>query len=224
VRVIGEQFAATKPRPDRPSSGHLSFGQNVDVCFDGFREGPVEVTVTGPAGYTAHGVLHRLPAKYCSQGCLSYDWVPAIDASWPLGRYTISAVSGNLKSSATFEVVAPTEAGLRVLGPSTDPGHNQAPAHSYAKVFLAGFQHTRTVRLVVYRLMDMAGRAAFFSSAEVQIPTSGNTVIHLPTGRPDPNTTYIVTVQAADALLEAAFNVGPAFSVPGLVVGELPRQ
>jgi hypothetical protein len=48
-------------------------------------------------------------------------------------------------------VVSPKEAGLRVVGPSTDPGHDEVAADSYANVFLTGFTGRKNVRMVIYK-------------------------------------------------------------------------
>ena len=232
VRMIPEPFYVVGGRAgdEKIVAGRATFGQAVDICFDGFRQGPVDVDVDGPGGFTLHGTLPRLRRDCSGSECGSYDWIPAIDDSWPLGRYSVSGRSGRAHASVTFRVVAPRETGLRVLGPSTDPGHNQITAGTRAKVFLAGFKHVKTVRLVTYRMGQASGLATFFNSTQVQIPPTGNAVLLLPTGRARGETTFIITVQSGEETLAAPLSLTkppssglPPFDDLGVVVGELPK-
>jgi hypothetical protein len=233
VRVLAEPFPATATRPGDPpfGNGRVTFGQPVDICFNGYGHGPISVSVSGPSGFKTSGVLHRLAVQDCGGSeCAAYDWIPAIDDSWPVGRYTVVGRSGPVHAKATFSVITPTETGLRILGPSTDPGHNEIAADSTAELFLVGFRHTRSVRLVVYRLSQPAsGSALFFSTASVPIPASGNTTVYLSTGHLTSETTFVVTTRSGNVTLFAPLNITPPssdantpLSDASLVVGALP--
>ncbi|MDQ6807686.1 MAG: hypothetical protein M3065_22670 [Actinomycetota bacterium] len=227
VRFRPEPFYSNpgRPRDLKIVPGVASFGEPADICFNGFGQGPVHVDVLGPNGYRIAGVLSRLPGRdHYSIGWQPYDWVPAFDSSWPLGRYTLSATAGSQHASTSFSLIQPVETGLRVLGPSTDPGHNTMPPDSFAQVFLAGFPGSRAVRLVTYRQGPRAGPASYFSSAEVPMPPTGETIVPIRTGHPDPNTTFIVTTRSAGVTLFGAFNVLGSSSDASIVVGPLPTQ
>src|SRR5207248_2739337 len=187
VRVFVQPFAvlpvesSTAPIDDK----HATFGQGVDVCFNDFGQGPVRVVVKGPNGRTRTGVLHRLlPSDHNSGGWLAYDWLPDLDSSWRIGRYSIYAQAGPRRANASFVLIPAATSGLRVVGPSTDPGNNQVPPNSFAKIFLTGM-HARTAQLVIYRAKSWGTPAAYFSSANVAIPPSGNGVVKLRTGTPN---------------------------------------
>jgi hypothetical protein len=229
VNLYGQPFPAEPPRPSDQvvSRSRITFDQSVDVCFHSFGRGPVDVTVSGPHAYSITGVLARLPQKDAFEGSewTSYDWVPAIEPSWPLGRYTISALSGSRKASTSFTLIAPTEPGLRILGPSTDPGHNEVAPNSLARVFLVGFRNMSRVLVSIYRLPDMSGAAQYFSSAELSLPPSGNTTFNLATGAGGgASSTFIVTARDGSATLFAPLSVFKPYSDPSLIVGALPRQ
>jgi hypothetical protein len=204
--------------------GRLTYGQAVDVCFNDLGPGPVAVSLDGP-GYHEAGVLPRLPPsdRYGSEWT-AYDWVPVVTPSWPLGRYTVSAQAAGNRVSTSFQLVAPWEAGLRIVGPSTDPGHNEVAPNSRAEVFLVGFHHERTVRVTVYRLQGMAGEAQFFSSADIPMPSSGNAMFSLPTGKPGPQSTFVVTAKSGSNTLYAPVSIFPPYSAPNLIVGSLPSR
>ncbi len=228
VTIYAQPFPAEPPRAsDQATTNNIrvTFDQSVDVCFNRFGRGPVEVTMSGPKKYSLTGMLARLPRRDRHQSeWEGYDWVPAIEPTWPLGRYTISARSGPRYAAASFTLVAPTEPGLRILGPSTDPGHNEIAPHSLAKVFLVGFQNRRRVRIVIYRLSGMAGIAKYFSSTEVSLPESGNTTFNIMTGAVSGgDSAFIVTARDGDVTLYAPLSVVEPYSDPSLVVGPLPH-
>ena len=230
VRVLAEPFASEPSHaPLTMSPGIVTYGQPVDICFDGAGRGPLPVVVHGPDGFLRSGVFAPLPASYRNGSeWLSFDWVPAIEPSWPLGLYTITARAGAIHLRHTFTLVPPSEPGIRVFGPSTDWGHNSVAADSHAKLFLTGFQHRGSVRLVVYHMSGIAGHARFFSTATVPIPSSGNSMIEIPTGpaavREGEESTFIVTTRMHGATLSAAFTiVNEERPMPGLAVGSLPR-
>jgi hypothetical protein len=208
--------------------GITTYGQPVDVCFDGMGRGPISVTMSGPHGFTMSGVLPPLPATssyHYKNEWSSFDWIPAIEPSWPQGSYVITARAGALSRSHTLTLVSPQGPGLRVLGPSTDPGHNSVPPNSHAKLFLTGFKGRSTVKLATYRMTGFGPHARFFSAASVPIPASGNTLVEIPTGpdkaREGSEPTFIIT--ARSRVLFAPFSVVKEQTAqPNLVVGSLP--
>jgi hypothetical protein len=230
VRVLVENF----PSQEWAGSGFndkgiATYGQPIDVCFDGMGRGPVSVTVNGPHGFTMSGALPRLPATseyHYQDEWTSFDWVPAIKPSWPLGRYVITARTDSISRSHTLTLVPPHGAGLRVLGPSTDPGHNSVPPNSHATLFLTGFKGSRSVKLVTYRTTNFGPHAQFFSTAKVPIPDSGNTVVEIPTGpeksREGSETTFIITARSRGRSLFAPFSISNVGTWPNLIVGALP--
>lgn len=211
VRVLVEPFPGESEGFNE--KGIATFGQPVDVCFDGMGRGPISVTVSGPNGFETSGELPPLPSTreyHYGDEWTSFDWVPAIEPSWPLGRYVITARSGSLRRSHTLTLVPPRVAGLRLLGPSTDPGHNSAPPNSYAKLYLTGFKGNSTVELTAYRMAESSGpHARFFGAASVLIPPSGNTVIEIPTGPGEGSggPTFIITTRNQGRTLFAPFTV-----------------
>lgn len=226
VRVFAQPFASNPGRSTNlnTDSGRVTFGQAVDICFNSLGRGPIDVSVNGPGGFATAGVLPQLPASFRNGAEWgSYDWVPSIEPSWPLGHYTILARSGSIRVSQSFVLVLPKETGLRVLGPSTDPGHNSVPPNSHAKLFLTGFRGSHSISLTTYRMTGFAGDARYFSTAHVPVPASGNTVLEIPTGPVTGNElTYIVTTPSAGVTLFAPFSLVREASVPGLIVGALP--
>jgi hypothetical protein len=225
VSFSAAPFSVTPARPGTNSSSQrATIGQAVDICFNGFGRGPVHVVVNGPSGRTMSGDLARWAPKDASNGAWpGYDWVPVIDESWPLGRYVVMAQSPDGRASTTFVLAAPTQPGVRVVGPSTDPGHNEVASNSLAKIFLVGFRGKRSVRLVIYKTKGFGPGAAYFSSAEVPMSPSGNAVVMLPTGRASGNATFIATAMSGGETLSAAFSVTKPFEGPGSVVGALPQ-
>jgi hypothetical protein len=171
------------------------------------------------------GVLPRLAASYRSNNeWTSFDWVPAIEPSWPLGKYVITARAGSITRSHTLTLVSPYGPGLRVLGPSTDRGHNSVPPNSRATLFLTGFKGNSTVKLATYRTIGFDPHAQFFSAAKVPIPSSGNTVVEIPTG-PDKkgsDPTFIITAHAGGRTLFAPFSIFDEQNWTNLIVGHLP--
>jgi hypothetical protein len=210
--------------------GVATYGQPVDVCFDGMGRGPISVSVNGPHGFTRSGLLPALPASpsyHYKDEWTSFDWVPAIESSWPLGKYVITARAGSISRNHPLTLVAPAEPGLRVLGPSTDPGNNAVPPDSQAKLFLTGFKGTGTVELLTYRTTGFAPHARFFSTAAVPVPASGNTMVEIPTGSPKSGQgaepTFIITTRARGRTLFAPFSVFKTQKWPNMVVGALPE-
>lgn len=230
VRVLAESFASEPSHPPlNYSRGIVTYGQPVDICFNGVGRGPISVTVHGPDGFVRSGVFAPLPASsHYGSEWEAFDWVAAIEPSWPLGPYTVTARAGAIHLHHTFTLVPPSEPGIRVLGPSTDSGHNSVAPNSRAKLFLTGFQHRNSLRLVVYRMAGMAGEARFFSTATVSIPSSGNTMIEIPTGPAavgeGDESTFIITARMHGATLSAAFTVmNEVRPMAGLAVGSLPH-
>jgi len=205
-------------------SGRVSFGQSADVCFNGLGLGSARVSVTGPRGFHEVGTLDRHTPDECPNGeCVDgWDWVPAVDESWPVGLYHVSARSSHAQASTSFQVVPPTTPGIRVLGPSTDPGHNEVAPNTEARVFLTGFRSAKSIRLVVYRLEGLAGKAGFFSAANVPLPSTGRTVVMLPTGDPAPNTIYLLTVKYEGVVYFAPFAIAQPYTSPSIIIGPLP--
>ena len=227
VTIYPWPFAAETVRPGNEAWNHsrITYGQGVDVCFNSLGPGPVDVSVDGPGHHHEAGVLPRLPPSYrYGSEWTAYDWVPVVNPSWPLGRYTISARAAGNQVSTSFQLIAPWETGLRIVGPSTDPGHNEVAPNSRAEVFLVGFRHVHTVRITVYRLQGMAGQARFFSSANIPMPSSGNVLFSLPTGKSGPETTFVVTAKSGSNTLYAPVSIFPPYSAPNLVVGTLPSR
>jgi hypothetical protein len=231
VRVFVEPFPSDSSRISLNENGVATYGQPVDVCFNSMGRGPLSVTMRGPDGFAMSGVLPALPAnssyRYGTEWT-PFDWVPAIEPSWPLGAYTITARAGTLTRSHTLTLVTPHEPGIRVLGPSTDPGHNSVSGNSRAKLFLTGFQGARTVNLLAYRTTGFGPHAKFFSSANVPIPASGNSVTEIPTGPADPREgheqTFIIITHAGGRTLLAPFSIAKEETpFPNLIVGSLPR-
>jgi hypothetical protein len=212
--------------------GIATYGQPVDVCFDAMGRGPISVTVIGPHGFSMSGVLPPLPATssyHYKNEWASFDWIPAIEPSWPQGNYVITARAGSLSRSHTLTLVSPEGPGLRVLGPSTDPGHNNVPPHSHAKLFLTGFKGQSTVELVVYRTAGFGPHARFFSATSVPIPASGNMVVEIPTGsgaaREGHEPTFIITTRSRGRTLFAPLSVAEEQTTwPNLAVGSLPTS
>lgn len=229
VAVVAQPFWSLPFRPadERLHNDRITFGQPVDVCFVGFGRGPVEVSVDEAGRRQVDGVLPRLPrSERYSDGWANFDWVPAIDDSWPLGRYTISARSGSVHATTSVNVIAPAESGLRVLGPSTDPGNNAVAPNARATVFLAGFKGVASTQLVVYRSgpTDTVETARFFSAASVPIPPSGNAVVTMATGRPDPRVTFVAVARYGRYTLSGLFNVDGSRIRPSTVIGPLPSR
>lgn len=228
VRVLAEPFPVQVGSTSEGfnDEGIVTYGQPVDVCFDGMGRGPVSVTLTGPHGFNMSGVLPPLPATrsyHYRNEWTSFDWVPAIEPSWPLGRYVITARNGSLSRSHSLTLVPPREPGLRVLGQSTDPGHNSVPPNSKATLFLTGFKGSNAVRLAVYRLTSSSEQAQFFSSAEVAVPPSGNTVVQIPTGPAPagPEPIFIITARSRGRTLYAPFSLFKEEKWPNETVGSL---
>jgi len=227
VRVLAQPFLSEPGRSANlnPNSGSVTFGQAVDVCFNGMGGGPVSVSVHGPDGFAMGGVLPRLPASLRNGSeWLAQDWVPAIEPSWPLGRYAVSARSGAVGANSSFTVVPARETGVRVLGPSTDPGHNAVSPDSHATVFLTGFRKVHSLTLTTYYQEGIAGHGRFFSSARVPIPPSGNTMLQIPTGpKSTREPTFIITARSQGVTLLAPFVLESVSNGPGLIVGALPQ-
>ncbi len=229
VRVLVEPFPseAESIAEGFNDKGIATYGQPVDVCFDGMGRGPISVTVRGPRGFTMSGTLPPLPATssyHYNNEWTSFDWVPAIAPSWPLGKYLITAHTGTISRSHTLTVVPPRAPGLRVLGPSTDPGHNSVQPNSHAKLFLTGFHGGGTVELAAYRTTGYSPHLHFFGAAKVPIPASGNTVVEIPTGREEGRgqPTFLITVRSHGRILFAPFSVFKERAWPNLIVGSLP--
>lgn len=232
VRVLVDPFpGATESMAEGYNDkGIATYGQPVNVCFDAMGRGPISVTMIGPHGFAMSGVLPPLPATssyHYKNEWTSFDWIPAIEPSWPQGSYVITARAGTLSRSSTLTLVSPQGPGLRVLGPSTDPGHNNVPPNSHAKLFLTGFKANSAVNLVVYRTTDFGSHARFFSATSVPIPASGNTVVEIPTGpdtaREGHEPTFIITTRSRGRTLFAPFSVAKEQTAwPNLVVGSLP--
>jgi hypothetical protein len=232
VRVLVEPFPGESESTAEGfnDKGIATYGQPVDVCFDGMGRGPISVTVIGPHGFTMSGVLPPLPATssyHYKNEWSSFDWVPAIEPSWPQGGYVITARAGTLSRSHTLTLVPPQGPGLRVLGPSTDPGHNSVPPNSHAKLFLTGFKGSSKVKLAAYRTAGFTEDAHFFGAATVPIPASGNVVVEIPTApekaREGSEPTFIITTRSRGRTLFAPFSVAKEQTAwPNLVVGSLP--
>lgn len=228
VRVLVEPFPGQSEGFNE--KGIATYGQPVNVCFDGMGRGPVSVTVSGPDGFEMSGKLPRLPSTpeyHYGDEWTSFDWVPAIEPSWPEGRYLITAHTSELSRSHALTLVPPSGPGLRVLGPSTDPGHNSVPANSHVKLYLTGFRGDSAVKLVAYRTVGLEPHAHFFSAASVPIPVSGSTVVEIPTGsvegRDGYEPTFIITARVRGKTLTAPFSiVKKELTYPSLVVGSLP--
>jgi hypothetical protein len=229
VRVLVEPFSAEGEFIGKGNDqGIATYGQPVDVCFDGLGRGPVSVIMSGPDGFEMSGVLPPLPAtpsNHYHHEWTSFDWVPAIEPSWPLGEYVITARRGKLSRCHTLTLIPPRGPGLRVLGPSTDWGHNSVPPGSFAKLYLTGFEGNSEVALDAYRMTGFGPHAHFFSAASVPVPASGNTVIDIPTGpveghREGP--TFIITTRYHGQAPFAAFTVRKERKWPGQIVGALP--
>jgi hypothetical protein len=212
------------------TKGIATYGQPLDVCVQGMGRGPISVSVHGPKGFTRAGTLPALPdtSQYHYQHeWTPFDWVPAIEPSWPIGRYVITAQSRDTTRTHALTLVPPREPGIRVLGPSTDPGHNTVAPSSRATVFLTGFPGGSVLRLSAYRTRGFGPQARFFGTAIVPIPTTGNTVVHIPTGRVEgrlgSEPTFILTARAHGRTLFAPFTVSKTVGVfPNLIVGALP--
>lgn len=229
VRVLVGPFPGESPEQGFNDKGVATYGQPLDVCFDGMGRGPISVDVSGPHGFAMSGVLPPLPtssAYHYEDEWSSFDWVPAIEPSWPLGSYVITARAGTISRSHTLTLVPPRGPGLRVLGPSTDPGHNSVPPNSHAKLFLTGFKGSGTVELAAYRTTGFGLHAHFFSAAKVPIPASGDTVVDIPTGpdkaREGYDPIYIITARSHDRTLFAPFSVFKEQVWPNVIVGSLP--
>jgi len=228
IHVYTEPFASFPANPNGAietyRSGRVSFGQPVDLCIDGFSLGPAKVNLTGPKGFHQVGTLSSHTADECPSGDCDdgWDWVPAIDESWPVGPYQISARSAHSQASTSFRVVSSITPGIRVLGPSTDSGHNEAAPNAQVRVFLTGFRSAKSIRLVVYRLQGAAGKAGFFSAANVPLPSTGRAVVAVPTGNPAPNTTYLLTTKYEGVVYFAPVTIAQPYAGPALVVGPLP--
>jgi hypothetical protein len=232
VRVLVEPFSTESKftGPGFNERGIATYGQPVDVCFDGLGKGPISVTVSGPNGFEMSGALPPLPATrsyHYHNEWSSFDWVPAIEPSWPLGNYVITARGGGLIRRHMLTLVPPDGPGLRVLGPSTDWGHNSVPPNSFAKLYLTGFDGNSDITIDAYRRTGFGPHAHFFSSASVPIPASGNTAIEIPTGpveghREGP--TFIITTRYQGQTPFAAFTVFKERKWPGQVVGTLPNS
>ncbi|HEX6455120.1 MAG TPA: hypothetical protein VF009_01230 [Solirubrobacterales bacterium] len=226
VRVLVESFPG---RDEFNERGIATYGQPLDVCFDGLGRGPISVSVKGPKGFAMTGVLPRLPATHdyhYNNEWSGFDWVPAIEPSWPQGRYLITARSGSIRRSHSLIVVPPKGPGLRVLGPSTDPGHNSVPPNSHARLFITGFKGSRSVELVAYRTSGFGPHAHFFSAAQVPIPASGNTVVEIPTGPEEGQggneRTFIITARFRGETLFAPFSIVRERKWASDIVGALP--
>jgi hypothetical protein len=228
VHVYVEPFPSTPASPNATintyRSGRISFGQSADVCFNGLGLGSARVSVTGPAGFHEVGTLDSHTPNECPNGdcAAGWDWVPAVDESWPVGLYHVSARSAHAQVSTSFRVVPPTTPGIRVLGPSTDPGHNEVAPNAQAHVFLTGFRSVKSIRLVVYRLEGLAGNARFFSTANVPLPSTGQTIVTLPTGDPAANATYLLTAKYDGVVYFAPLAVAQPYKSPSIIVGPLP--
>lgn len=228
VRVLVESFPG---QDDFNDKGIATYGQPLDVCFDALGRGPISVSVKGPHGFKMTGVLPRLPATsdyHYNDEWSGFDWVPAIEPSWPQGRYLITASTGSIRRSHTLTVVPPKEPGIRVLGPSTDPGHNSVPPDSRARLFITGFKGSHTVELVAYRTSGFDPHAHFFGAARVPIPPSGNTVVEIPTGpeegRGGYERTFIITARLRGKTLFAPFSVVKEQKWASDIVGSLPTS
>jgi hypothetical protein len=225
VQVIVQPFPGG-PNSEFNDEGVATYGQPVDVCFEGMGRGPISVTVHGPDDFTMSGVLPALPAgsDYEYNGEWSaFDWVPAIMPSWPQGKYLITGSNGTIRRTHTLTLVRPTAPGLRVLGPSTDPGHNSVPPNSRAELFLTGFRGGSRVKLLTYRTRGFGPHAKFFSAATVRVPASGDEMVRIPTGPAHGTTepTFVVTVQTHGITLLAPFTVSGSEGLPDVIVGTL---
>jgi hypothetical protein len=230
VKVSGQPFPAMPDRPsgDTTSQHYVTFGQAVDVCFNGFGRGPVRVKLGEPDGHEVIGLLHQLaPSDVNSgaaQGWAPFDWVPDLEPTWPVGLYTVSASARDLHATTSFVLVTPSEPGLRVLGPSTDPGNNTVPPNSQARIFVVGFPADQRLRLVVYRTAGPGSVSdPYFSSTEITLPKSGNLAVTVPTGNPNPASTFVITAHFDGITLFGAFNVSSPAD-PSVVVGPLPSS
>lgn len=209
---------------DQPT--RVSFGQSMDVCFNGFGLGPAQVSLTGPRGFHQAGTLASHAPDECPRGECSdgWDWIPAVDESWPLGQYRISAHTATGRASTTFSVVSTSTPGIRVLGPSTDPGHNEIAPDSQARVFLTGFRSAKSVLLAVYRLNGASGEAAFFSATSVPLSSAGRAIVMLSTGHEAGDTTFLLTVKYRGVMYFAPLSVTKPYTAPTLIVGPLPAS
>ncbi len=231
VQVLVESFpgAAANSYND---TGVTTYGQPVDVCLQGMGRGPISVSVRGPKGFTMSGALPALPDTpefHYQNEWTPIDWVPAVEPSWPVGRYLITARSSVSTQSHRLTVVLPREQGLRVLGPSTDPGHNTVAPNSHATVFLTGFAGMTAVTLSAYETTGFESHAQFFAAANVPIPQSGDAVVQIPTGAEGRHAgaerTFILTARANGRTLFAPFTVSKTIGVfPNLIVGRLPSN
>jgi hypothetical protein len=232
VRVLVEPFPGESESTAEGfnDKGIATYGQPVDVCFDGMGRGPISVTMRGPQGFTMSGVLPPLPATsayHYKNEWSGFDWIPAIEPSWPEGTYTITARAGTISRSHTLTLVPPHGPGIRVLGPSTDSGHNNVPPNSHVRLFLTGFKIGGAVKLSTYRTTGLEPHARFWSAASVPVPPSGNTEVDIPTGpskgREGSEPTFIITTRARGQILFAPFSVAKEHGTwPNLIVGPLP--
>lgn len=218
--------------PDRPSDnqrtdlGRTTFGQGVDVCFNGFGRGPVSVLMRDPTGRRVRGMLPRLPPAddIAGEGWAAFDWQPVIDPSWKLGRYMVIARSSAGVATTSFNVVPPTEPGLRVVGDSTDWGHNTVPPHAFTQLLLVGFRGAKTVRVNIYRGRVPSSQLPFLASTLIPIPPSGNVVVRIATPAASASVVYDVTTRADGVTLSSAFTVGKPSADPSVLTGALPTH
>jgi hypothetical protein len=217
VRFFAQPFQSSRETPRGRPVPRATFGQAVDLCFDNFGTGPVRVVLRRPDGREVQGVLSG-----AAKGG-SYDWVPDIEPDWLLGSYSVSARSSTGSASVRFTLAAPSRPGLRILGPSTDPGHNEIAPGSPAKLFLTGLRPMRSVRLDIYKSAEPLGaNATYFGSKTVSVPTSGNAVVQLATQKRDESSTFIVTAKLPSETLAGAFTLMRPLGAVGTVVGPLP--
>jgi hypothetical protein len=235
IHVYAQPFASIPANASATAEANrltsVSFGQAVNICINGFGLGSAEVEVKGPRGFRQVGTLRSHLAVECPRGDCDggWDWIPAIDESWPVGQYQILARSSRLQVSTSFRLVSSPAPGIRVLGPSTDSGHNEVAADDQARVFLTGFSSMKSIRLVVYRLSGTGSNAAFFSVANIPLSSAGRAIATIPTGEPAPNTTYFLTTKYGGVFYFAPATIirpdaGRSDAGRSVIVGPLPAN
>lgn len=141
-----------------------------------------------------------------------------------MGKYVVAASYGSNRAEKSFVLTPPSKPGIRVLGPGIDfEDPNPVSPDSTAEVFATGLKGVPKLRLNLYIGSSNARTVTYFSSATVNIPPTGNTVIELPTGKPQDGKSFVLTARVGAKTLIAGFYV-LAFREPNYVVGPLPTR